>query len=232
MELQAHIIATARARFPQVEGSVPPAAGRHRQRSQPGRAGRGGARARPGLLQPLRVAQLPMAGLAGQPGACPATDGGMLTASNVAVQGTAGRCAHGSQLVDRPYGQGQALTAGRAHCSARHCSKTLKKTCSRPTLQEGQKLGAHLSCTAMLACSVCTDFDHMDAEPAPYVQTVITHSERLCCAQAAGDGRQIGSGRVSLVAPARYVPAPGSELTIDYGAKSNEQLLFLYGAPA
>jgi len=50
-------------------------------------------------------------------------------------------------------------------------------------------------------------------------------------AQAAGDGRQIGSGRVSLVTPARYVPSPGSELTIDYGAKSNEQLLFLYGAP-
>ena len=51
-------------------------------------------------------------------------------------------------------------------------------------------------------------------------------------AQAAGDGRQIGSGQISLVTPARYLPAPGSELTIDYGAKSNEQLLFLYGAPA
>ena len=49
--------------------------------------------------------------------------------------------------------------------------------------------------------------------------------------QVAGDDRQIRSGRVSLVTPARYLPAPGSELTIDYGAKSNEQLLFLYGAP-
>jgi len=54
--------------------------------------------------------------------------------------------------------------------------------------------------------------------------------KQRCRAQAAGDGRQIGSGRVSLVTPARYVPPPGDELTIDYGAKSNEQLLFLYGA--
>ena len=29
--------------------------------------------------------------------------------------------------------------------------------------------------------------------------------------------------------PARYLPQPGKELTIDYGAKSNEELLFLYG---
>ena len=51
----------------------------------------------------------------------------------------------------------------------------------------------------------------------------------LSPAQVAGDGRRTGSGQVSLVTPARYVPQPGAELTIDYGAKSNEELLFLYG---
>ncbi|KAL4859907.1 Mannan endo-1 [Chlorella vulgaris] len=34
---------------------------------------------------------------------------------------------------------------------------------------------------------------------------------------------------VSLVCPRWGVPAPGQEVTIDYGDKSNEQLLFLYG---
>ncbi len=51
----------------------------------------------------------------------------------------------------------------------------------------------------------------------------------LILAQVAGDGSRTGSGQVSLVTPARYVPQPGAELTIDYGAKSNEELLFLYG---
>ena len=41
--------------------------------------------------------------------------------------------------------------------------------------------------------------------------------------------RQEGGGRVDLVAPARFLPAPGQELSISYGDKSNEELLFLYG---
>ena len=48
-------------------------------------------------------------------------------------------------------------------------------------------------------------------------------------AQAAGSTRPAGGGKVSLVAPARYLPAPGDELTISYGDKGNEELLFLYG---
>ena len=36
-------------------------------------------------------------------------------------------------------------------------------------------------------------------------------------------------GAISLVCPRRGAPAPGAELTIDYGNKGNEELLFLYG---
>ena len=51
--------------------------------------------------------------------------------------------------------------------------------------------------------------------------------------QAGGSSgvKPAGGGKVSLVAPARYLPAPGAELTISYGEKSNEELLFMYGAP-
>ena len=53
----------------QVASSVCSAAGcLDRRRRWPGRGSCGGDRARPGLLQPLRGADLPMAGLFGQPG--------------------------------------------------------------------------------------------------------------------------------------------------------------------
>ena len=37
---------------------------------------------------------------------------------------------------------------------------------------------------------------------------------------------------VSLICPRKAVPKPGQEVTISYGAKGNEELLFLYGAAA
>ena len=47
---------------------------------------------------------------------------------------------------------------------------------------------------------------------------------RSATAAAAAEPRD-----VALVCPRRAVPRPGAELTINYGDKSNEELLFLYG---
>lgn len=37
--------------------------------------------------------------------------------------------------------------------------------------------------------------------------------------------------QVSLVTPWRALPSPGQQICFDYGDKSNEQLLLLYGKP-
>ncbi|PRW58784.1 ribulose-1,5 bisphosphate carboxylase oxygenase large subunit N- chloroplastic isoform X1 [Chlorella sorokiniana] len=68
---------------------------------------------------------------------------------------------------------------------------------------------------------------------------VCNHSGTSACkwtvfgAEAAAGGKRLRRGEqpdaVSLVCPRRGVPRPGSEITINYGDKSNEELLFLYG---
>lgn len=75
------------------------------------------------------------------------------------------------------------------------------------------------------------------ASPSPCYWTVSaaaavlgSHGSSSDSGGSSGGGVQSGGGdAISLVCPRRAVPAAGQELTIDYGGKSNEELMFLYG---
>jgi hypothetical protein len=55
-------------------------------------------------------------------------------------------------------------------------------------------------------------------------------AERLSSPLDWGAHARIFLKQVALVAPRRWQPAGGAELAISYGDKSNEELLFHYGA--
>ncbi|KAL4425721.1 hypothetical protein ABPG75_009737 [Micractinium tetrahymenae] len=70
------------------------------------------------------------------------------------------------------------------------------------------------------------------ASPSPCFWTVSAAAATLGKAgkaSTASSSSSQGVGAVRLVCPRRAVPAAGQEVTIDYGGKSNEELMFLYG---
>ncbi len=56
-------------------------------------------------------------------------------------------------------------------------------------------------------------------------------SVSACCGVQVNESGQPSAmpTQVALVCPRQQAPAPGQEITIDYGDKSNEQLLLNYG---
>ena len=70
---------------------------------------------------------------------------------------------------------------------------------------------------------------------APIVEAIVpgidfaNHSGRSATARWSVAGLDGPDPAVQLLCEPRYVPAPGSEVFISYGEKSNEELLFLYG---
>ena len=47
--------------------------------------------------------------------------------------------------------------------------------------------------------------------------------------QESVSSQKAGVSKISLMAASQQLPVPGEELTISYGEKGNEELLFLYG---
>ena len=83
-----------------------------------------------------------------------------------------------------------------------------------------------LACRMASACSFVTSPEPAVSGAAGAVHETAVGSSSVDCVMSVC----IVAKQVALVAPRRWQPAAGAELAISYGDKSNEELLFHYGA--